>query len=987
VGTPPLQKRAHRDAPLQITSDGDLVIKTDGGELRFHKPVVYQPAINHGHRTSDSGLRTAVEGRYVLDAQNRVRFAVGPYDHTRPLVIDPVLTYSTYLGGSGADYGTGIAVDSSGNGYVCGYTTSVDFPTVGPIQGSNKSLGGVSTAFVSKLNATGSALIYSTYLGGTGNDQANGIAVDASGDVYVTGFTSSTNFPTAHALQASNAGSYDAFVAQLIPSGSALVYSTYLGGSLVDKGDAITFDASGNAYVTGYTLSTDFPTAHPYQTSLGGTGATNNFVAELNWSASTSTLSLVYSTYFGGNGVDRAFGIAVDSSGGVYVTGETYSENFPVLNAYQVDDHNDDGTGFVSKFSWTASTSTLNLVYSTYFGGTAYDTPSGIAVDASGSAYVVGTTGSADFPITTGAFDTNFLPSAAGTKAFVSKLSWSASDSTLSLAYSTYLGGSYAEYGYGIALDSSGNAYVTGYTESSDFPTVNAFQPICVACSDENPNAFVTELNSDGTHLIYSTYLGGSTLDRGAGIAVDSSGEAYVTGYASSSNFPTTSGVVQSSYAGDGDVFVTKFPSMASLAGVNLSASSLSFSNQVQNTTSSEQSVTLTSSGANSLIISSVTASGDFALTTTGTSCPYGGGTVASGSTCTLDVTFTPTTTGALTGTVTVNDNAAGSPQTVSLAGTGVLGAAVQLSPSTLTFPAQVVNTTSSQQTVTLTNPGTVTLTVASITVSGNFALATPALGTPCSYSGGSVSAGGSCVIAITFTPTSGGSLGGDITLTDNDNGVTGSTQTVGLSGTGQDFAVSVAASASSTQSVAPGGTATYGLSVTDLGGFSSTVSLSCGGAPTGAICTVTPNSVPTSSSPTPIAVTVTTTAAATGLPRLRTLPPAAPPLPWPKFGVLLVALLALVFRALSGNRQIHPRARIIPRTAGSAMWLALTAGLLLLLALAGCGGGSGGGGGGGGGGGSTSTPTPAGTYTLTVTGTTSSPALNHGVTLTLTVT
>ena len=217
-----------REPPLRIDADGDLVLPTKGSEMRFHKPEIYQPGAGSSLITRHS---SRVDGRFVLDARNRIRFALGPYDHTKPLVIDPVLTYSTYLGGSGGDVGYGIAVDSSGNAYVTGQTASVDFPTVKPLQGTIQT--NAVNAYVSKLNAAGSTLVYSTYLGGSGGDAGQGIGVDSTGSVYVTGLTGSTDFPTVNPFQASNNAPTTAtgFVAKLNSSGSALVYSTYLGGS------------------------------------------------------------------------------------------------------------------------------------------------------------------------------------------------------------------------------------------------------------------------------------------------------------------------------------------------------------------------------------------------------------------------------------------------------------------------------------------------------------------------------------------------------------------------------------------------------------------------------------------------------------------------------------------------------------------------------------------------------------------------------------
>ena len=266
---------ARRDAPQQIDGNGDLLVPTEGGELRFHKPVVYQPGSGrrsligiqqmqsaaHGLRTMDSGLRTAVEGHYVFTASNQVRFAIGPYDRSRPLVIDPTLAFSTYLGGgSDGDYGYSIAVDSGGNAYVTGFTGSTNFPTINPLQAS---YAGGQDAFVTKLNPAGSALIYSTYLGGSNYERANAIAVDTSGNAYVTGFTESTNFPTLNPFQATLVGTFNAFVTKLNATGSALVYSTYLGGSNDDQANAIAVDSSGNAYVTGYTYFDRFSHRQP----------------------------------------------------------------------------------------------------------------------------------------------------------------------------------------------------------------------------------------------------------------------------------------------------------------------------------------------------------------------------------------------------------------------------------------------------------------------------------------------------------------------------------------------------------------------------------------------------------------------------------------------------------------------------------------------------------------------------------------------------
>ena len=346
------------DEKQRIDDHGDLALEAKGGEIRMHRPVVFQQI---------DGSRRNIAANFVLRSGREVGFEIARYDATKPLIIDPVLSYSTYLGGSSGDLGYGIAVDSSGNAYVTGGTTSVDFPTANAFQSA---LGGpsiVGHAFVTKLNAAGSAVVYSTYLGGSGGEFGYGIAVDSSGNAYVTGSTESTNFPTANAFQAAKRGSGNAFLTKLNPAGSALVYSTYLGGTNFDAGRGIAVDSSGSAYVTGFTASPDFPTANAFQAAYGGY-LSNAFVTKFNATGS----ALLYSTYLGGNRGgdygDWGIGIAVDSSGNAYLTGYASSPDFPIVNAFQTANNCCDGeyTGdaFVTKLNPGGS-----AVYSTHLGG------------------------------------------------------------------------------------------------------------------------------------------------------------------------------------------------------------------------------------------------------------------------------------------------------------------------------------------------------------------------------------------------------------------------------------------------------------------------------------------------------------------------------------------------------------------------------------------------------------------------------------------
>jgi hypothetical protein len=516
--------RIHRDG------HGDLVFKTGEDETRWHKPVAYQ---------EKDGSRQLVAAHYAITDTNRVGFEVAKYDASRPLYIDPLI-YSTYLGGSGYDYGSSIAVDTTGIAYVTGGTYSTDFPIVAPLQSTGG--GTYEDVFVSKLNPAGSALIYSTYLGGSGDDIGYGIAVDGAGNAYVTGRTASTNFPTMNPLQAANGGGANAFVAKIDATGATLVYSTYLGGSAFDFGSGIAVDGAGNAYVTGDANSADFPTVNPLQPIYGG-GGSDAFVSKVN----PAGAALVYSTYLGGSGNDQGNSIAVDSAGNAYVTGPTLSLDFPTMNPLQPSYGGGESDAFLSKLSPTGS----ELIYSTYLGGSGIDNGNGIAVDSAGNAYVTGWTTSTNFPTTPGAFQTvcNNGRTSCDTfsDVFVSKLNPSGS----ALVFSTYLGGTADDYGLGIAVDSAGDAYVAGWTKSHDFPKRNAFQGY-KAISD----AFVSKLNPSGSTLLFSSWLGGGS-GWSNGIGVDNAGNAYATGW-TGGGFPTKNPLQPAYGGGNSDAFVSK---------------------------------------------------------------------------------------------------------------------------------------------------------------------------------------------------------------------------------------------------------------------------------------------------------------------------------------------------------------------------------------------------------------------------------------------
>ena len=545
---------------LKLDPSGDLEVIARNGKIAFHRPVIYQDT---------DGRRQPIGGHFTLVAKNAVGFELDAYDHSKRLVIDPTIVYSTYFGPSGESYG--IATDSNGNAYVVGTTDATNFPfTAGAYQ---TTLGtAYEAAYIAKFNSSGTQLVYSTYLGG-GNEStwAAGIAVDSSGNAYVTGGTDSPNFPvTSGAYQTTFYGSPhpfgSAFVTKLNATGTNLVYSTFLSGPPLTSGPltgdtdsagiGIALDATGDAYVTGSTFTGGFPiTAGAFD--FAGISYGGSFVSKLSADGST----LVYSAFIGD---DQTTSICVDKNDDAYVAGSTSDIDFPATaGAFQTSSNGNQMYNNATVAELNASGSAL--VYATYLGGSGPapgDAINGIAVDNSGSAYVTGKATSSDFPVTTGAFQTVNNGAANGTyNAFVTKLNASGSG----LVYSTFVGGSGGgsaggggDYANGIAIDTAGDAYITGAAVSLNFPTTsNAFQGSNHAPAGSS-NAFVTEVNPSGSGLLFSTYLGGNDQDFATAIATDTSGNAYVTGSTSSYNFPVTSGVYQTTYPTGGAIFVAK---------------------------------------------------------------------------------------------------------------------------------------------------------------------------------------------------------------------------------------------------------------------------------------------------------------------------------------------------------------------------------------------------------------------------------------------
>ena len=630
--------------------------------------------------------------------------------------------------------GSGIAVDSSGNAYLTGYTGSPDFPRVNQISGACNGTCGV---FITKINAAGNALVYSSVIGGSHLDHSSGIAVDSSGDAYLTGSTQSPDFPVVNQIPGACNGTCSSgllpeqsvvFVTKINAAGSALVYSSLIGGSGIASASGIDVDASGNAYVTGSAGSPDFPRVNQISGACNGTcgnGATPAavaFVTKINAAGS----ALLYSSLLGGSG-----------SG---------SESSGIYNA--------------------------------------------IAVDTSGNVYVTGLAGSPDFPIV------NQIPGAcngtcgsgAETNDFVTKINAAGN----ALVYSSFIGGSGGDLPSGIAVDSSGDAYLTGSTYSPDFPIVNQIPGACngTCGSGATAVAFVTKINVAGNALVYSSLIGGTDSepsgDSGFGIAVDGSGNVYLTGSTYSPNFPVVNQIPGAcngtcgSGANFGEAFVAKIVPFVQGRAVLLSPQNLSINGYI-GVPSSPQPVLLTNTGTVTVSISLISITPANGVFTQTNNC---GNAIAAGSNCTIEVTFTPTAVGAASATLTVEDDASNSPQTAGLTGTGAAlsgGTPVGIpSPSNLYFGAAVVGGSSGALTVTLTNGGNAPLTLsANPTVAAPFALA--ATGNTCT-SGASLSPGSSCEVSVTLNPIAAGQTSGTLTFTDN---ASPPTQPVALSGAG----------------------------------------------------------------------------------------------------------------------------------------------------------------------------------------------------------
>ncbi|HYL84950.1 MAG TPA: SBBP repeat-containing protein [Candidatus Angelobacter sp.] len=967
---------------MRINARGDLGLSVPGGEVELQKPVVYQLV---------NGQRREIEGKYAIDGAHRVRFTVAAYDRTQPLILDPVLSYATYLGGAGTEdslLASAIALDSVGDAFVAGQTTSVDFPagTKGGVVPTPASPN-LGASFVAELDPTGANLLYSTYLAGSTTnaaDSAFGIAVDSTGKVYVTGETFATNFPTTASAfnpgPVATAVNGTVYLTKLDPTvngAGALLYSTYVSGTGAEYANCVAADAVGNAYIAGNTTSTDFPTANPLQSAPEASNTLGtSFVTRIDTTKSGAA-SLIFSTYFGGNGAnattlgglgfgEQISGIVVDSSQNAYVVGQTSSTDSPAwfitsATAFQATPPaaNKKESAFVSKIATTAGT----LSYSTYLAGSTLEEGYGIALGPGNVAYVTGKANSSDFPTTANASDTSNSGSG---KAFISLLDTTKAGAN-SLTYSTLLGGTGGDIGYSIKSDTSGKAYVAGFTQSPDFagPLLNSLGALQTKLLSGGGDGFIAKLNPAGggtSDLLYATYYGGSgaTGDQAYGIAIDSANppNAFITGETFSTDLPVLSPLsTGASLHGTSDAFVAK---LALIPTMTVSPSpSFDFGVQTVGVATAPKAFTVTNNTASTATFSSIVTTGvlpaantDFKISNDACSPNVGAGL-----NCAVSVTFTPSApasresaTLVITATVTNGGQNSSEVLNVNLTGAGPFPV-VGLAPSPVAFGNQVINTTSAPMPVTLTNTGTGPLTIASLAASGDFAeTSTGATACPITPNTLPATAGSnSCTINVTFTPTALGLRNGMLTVTDN---AAGSPHTVALSGTGTntpDFTLSAAPAAENVTSGTVGAPVT--ISVNPVNGFSAAVALTCTGAPMNSTCLLSPASItpPTTS-------TLTFTAHAMLVPLPVSKP--APPLNLLRIVPLFVALM-LIF-LLRSARRFRTR-------------LAMVSAILICVMLAACSGP-----------GAPNTNTKKGAYPLTVTGT--SGALAHNTTVTITV-
>lgn len=921
---------------LSLARDGSARIALPNGILILRKPRVYQQSAKG---------REPRYGRFVLVAKNELGFAIGPYDHRRDLIIDPVLSYSTYLATAMFDFGA-FTADSAGNAYIAGLSFGGYPVTPGAFQSTCSSCANqLPDVVVTKLSPDGTAAEFSTYLGGNSYDQAFGVAVDSHGNVLVSGYTQSTDFPLKNPVSSPGnpgTGAQWAFITSFSPDGSSLNYSSVLGGSgTYEFGVAV--DSNDSAYITGITSTIGFPVTSGALDNTSQSSSQGVYVSKFLADGTLGYSAIVGDpTSLTGAGLLGSTAIAVDSQGSAYITGTAGSSWPTTSGSYQtsIPGGGTSNAPFVTKLGPDGS----SLAYSTFIANQAE--PSSIAVDSSGEAFFAGYYPSSSYPTTSGAFQGS-VPGNACCPAFFSELN----------SIGTQL--SYSSFFYGdlvnatgtvtittIALDSSANIWLAGYTSNPDLPLVNPILsvPAFATGGPPVPTGFVTEFNPEGKTPLFSTYFTGPTTGSNIfGIAFDSAGNVHFGGSTGSDLYTTPGAYVPTVPTPPPDNFLFGFA-----ASINTSATSpllcisypessgLSFLSFLG--TSATQPLTITNCGGSSLKIASVQSSLPlFTIPAAQNACTQ---PISSGASCTLSVVFTPTASGGFQSILTIQSNATLPVTELLLNGDGVIGD-VSVQPLSLSFGPTPVGQTSPGQSVVVMNTGTTSFAVdlSQTSISPNFNF---------TQSGCNVALNPeqSCSFSVTFNPAAAGALSGSFSIITNDP--LNPQSFVGLSGTAIKPSFSFGSGGTS-QSVAQGANATYNLSLVATAGYSGTVTLTCSQVPSNANCSINPSQVPLSSGQTANFTVMVATQTSAGIASRYTRP-------WPPLAPIVILLSAAIALSLSRRALGAPRLKVLrtPLFALSALAFAIL--------LFGCGGG----------GGTGSTPpatakTPPGTYTLTL--------------------
>jgi hypothetical protein len=752
-------------ASLRVNESGDLLLQIDGGEVRLKKPFAYQIV---------NGARREISVGYQLLAKNETGFSLGTYDHSQKLIIDPALIFSTYLGGSGQDSALAVVTDGNGDTFVTGQTTSTNFPTAHPSQ-AKFGFDGVQNAFVTEYAPDGQSFIFSTYLGGDGIDSAKAITINSIGQVYLAGQTTSSNFPLRDPLagQSTFPGGTAAFVSKLAANGTALFFSTYLGGGVLDSAAGIALDSANNIYVAGGSSSSSFPVVNAFRPTLQGTQ--NGFIAKL--ASTNSGSSILYSSFIGGTSSDAATAIAVDpKTGDAFLAGLTTSNNFPTVAPFQPNLGTNAGqNAWVSEIKQTKNVPTVS--FATYLGGSVFDQANGIAIDANEDVYVTGFTQSPDFPLQ------NALQAFGGQQdAFVTKFAPGGG----SLLFSTYFGGSGFTFANAVALDSSKNVYFTGSTNSVDYPTLN---PLVATLGDSLGNTVITELSSDGSAILFSSYLGGSSsassavhpADSGNAIAVDASGNIYVAGAAGTFDFPTLNPLQQFMESQSLNAFVAR---IGTGSATMLSPVALNLGSSVVGASAPTQRMSFEQASAPRASISSVVLSGanpgDFLeFDTCGSALPLS-------VVCEITITFTPQAAGGRSAVGTITTSVGNF--VFDLSGTGITAippappGTLSIPTTPLTFGPVEISLSSSPQFIIATNTGTTPVALNLPTTSGtNSSDFSASLGNCPTVN--AIPGGATCQISVTFAPQPGTAGTRSATLNISGNFTT-SPVAIALSGT-----------------------------------------------------------------------------------------------------------------------------------------------------------------------------------------------------------